>query len=39
MLEKYQDAVNLLNELLSEKNKDKEIEDIKEILEDLEKDN
>lgn len=37
MIEKYQDAIILLSELLSEKNKDKEIEDLKEILEDLEK--
>lgn len=37
MLEKYQDVVNLLNELLSEKNKEKEIELLNKVLEDLEK--
>jgi len=37
MLEKYQDAVNLLNELLSEKDKEKEIELLNKVLEDLEK--
>lgn len=37
MLEKYQDAVNLLNELLSEKDKEKEIELLNKVLDDLEK--
>ena len=37
MLEKYQDVVNLLNELLSEKDKEKEIELLNKVLEDLEK--
>lgn len=37
MLEKYQDAVNLLNELLSEKDKEKEIELLNKVLEDFEK--
>lgn len=36
MLEKYQDAVNLLNELLSEKDKEKEIELLKDIIEEIE---
>ena len=37
MLEKYQDAVNLLNELLSEKGKEKEIELLNKVIDDLEK--
>lgn len=37
MLEKYQDAVNLLNELLSEKDKEKEIELLNKVIDDLEK--
>ena len=35
-MNKYQDAVNLLNELLSEKDKEKEIELLKEIIKDYE---
>lgn len=37
MENKYQDAINLLNDLLSEKEKEKEIELLKEVLEDFEK--
>lgn len=39
MIEKYQDAIILLSELLSEKDKEKEIELLNKVLEDLEKDN
>lgn len=37
MIEKYQDAIILLSELLSEKDKEKEIELLNKVLEDLEK--
>lgn len=36
-MNKYQDAISLLNELLSEKDKENEIEQLKKIIEDLEK--
>lgn len=35
-MNKYQDAISLLNELLSEKDKEKEIELLKEIIKDYE---
>lgn len=35
-MNKYQDAISLLNELLSEKDKEKEIELLKDIIEEIE---
>lgn len=35
-MDKYQDAISLLNELLSEKDKEKEIELLKDIIEEIE---
>lgn len=36
-MDKYQDAISLLNELLSEKDKEKEIELLNKVIDDLEK--